>query len=98
MNKMLDYLGKKTFTIRYEGNYKETYLTYHRENSVMTKKITEWDHCGKVIAQGEKEKSMGGVNGQRIFRVLKETVKDKAKKQVLEKFLEQELEDNEIYL
>ena len=93
MNDMLDYLGKCSFTLKWHGNYKEYVLVYTRTDSIMRKRVTEWDYNGHVKARTNKEKALGGTNGRDMYVAIRKATLEKAEKKVLKTAVERELAD-----
>lgn len=98
MNEMMEYLEKETYSIVIHGNYKKTTLTYNRKTSIMHKRLTVWNFEGKIIEQSEKEKALGGANGNSMFNAIRDEANQKARNRVLKSAVRRELEENGIDL
>jgi hypothetical protein len=100
MNQMLDYLGRNSFTLKWgkENSFKYVVLTYTKKDSILRKEVTQYDYKGKVVNFSKKEKAMGGANGNDMYKAIKEAAKERAQKSVMRKLINQELEDNDVFL
>lgn len=99
MNKMLDYLGRSTYTLKWSTNsFGYIVLEYDKRNSIMLKQVVRYDYEGKILENGKKEKAFGGSNAKDIFDSILKDVKEKAKKKVLEPAIKKELEEHDIFL
>jgi len=100
MNQMLDYLGKKTFTINWEKTdyYTQIFLTYNREDSILRKETIRHNYTGKVVDHLKKEKAMGGTNGNDMYEAIKKAAFEKAEKIIKDRLIQRELEDNNVFI
>lgn len=96
MNKMLKYLGRKTFKIVVPGNYRKMWLSYNRETGIMMRRIKRWNYSGEILEDTNREKAMGGANGDLIFNEIKKAAREKAKSKVVRKATTEELLKNDI--
>jgi hypothetical protein len=100
MNQMLDYLGRNTYSIEWKNNsnYVSTLLVYSKKDSILTKEKITYNVAGKVVAHDKKEKAMGGTNGDDIYNAIKKAVREKAEKIIMNRLVQRELEDNNVFL
>ena len=94
MNGMLNYLGRDTYSIRYNKDYETVTLTYSKNTSILTKKIEKWDYNGNLKEQSEKEKALGGHNGDSVFKSLKNRTLETIEKKVLKTAIRNELTEH----
>jgi hypothetical protein len=62
----------------------------------MRKKVTTWDYHGKILSNHEKEKALGGHNGNLMFEEIKKATVALAKKRTEKNAVRQELLNNGI--
>lgn len=99
MNKMLKYLGKTSFSLKWDnGSRTHTTLTYNSEDSILRKKVFEYDFFGKCKTCDEREKAFGGTNGNDMFKAIKKATLEKAQRKVIREAMARELNGHDIFL
>jgi hypothetical protein len=91
MNDMLDYLRRKTYKVFYNKDYEKITLTWDREKSLLFKRVRSWDYNKKKHKDEEKEKALGGHNGDLIFEEIKKETIKVAKSRIMKDAVRQEL-------